>query len=64
MDIRRILDLADVSAVVSELDLLKYDGGVTAHDIASPTDTLSENAIDGGIWFLLVVEHLRKELDG
>lgn len=62
--VRRILDLADVSAVVGELHLLQYDGGVAAHDIAGPTDALSENAIDRGVWFLLVVEHLRKELDG
>lgn len=45
MNIRRILDLADVSAIVGELDLLNYDGGVTAHDITSPNNTLPENAV-------------------
>lgn len=45
VDIRRILDLADVSAVVGELDLLKYNGGVTAHDVASPGDALPEDAV-------------------
>lgn len=45
MNIRWILDLADVSAVVGELDLLNYDGGVPAHDITGPRDTLPENAI-------------------
>lgn len=57
VDIRRVLDLADVGAVVGELDLLKYDGGVTAHDVAGPLDTLPENALYRRIWFLLVVEH-------
>lgn len=45
VDIRRIFDLADVSTIVGELDLLKYDGGITAHDITSPSDTLPENAL-------------------
>lgn len=64
MDIRWILDLADVSAVVGELDLFKYDGGITAHDITIPRDTLPENAINRRIWSLLVVEHLEVEIDG
>lgn len=64
MNIRRILDLADVSAIVGELDLLNYDGGVTAHDITSPNNTLPENAVWRRIWSLLVVEYLNKELDG
>lgn len=45
VDIRWILDLADVSAVVGELDLSNYDGSVTAHDVTSPSDTLPENAL-------------------
>lgn len=44
VDIRRILNLADVSTIVGELDLLKNDGGVSAHDITGPADTLPENA--------------------
>lgn len=64
MDIWRILDLADVSAVVGELDLLNYDGGITAHDITVPSDTLPENAIYRRIWSQLVVEHLKVEIDG
>lgn len=57
VDIRRILHLADVSAVVGEFDLLKYDGGITAHDVTCPNDTLPENAVYWRIWSLLVVEH-------
>lgn len=64
VDIRRILHLADVSAVVGEFDLLKYDGGITAHDVTCPNDTLPENAVYWRIWSLLVVEHLKVEIDG
>lgn len=61
VNIRRILDLADVRAVVGELDLLKDDGGIAAHDVPSPDDSLPENAIRRGIWPLLVVEHLKRK---
>ncbi len=64
VDIRRILDMADVSAVVGELHLLKYDGGITAHDITVPRDTLPENALYRRIWSPLVVEHLKVRSDG
>lgn len=57
VNIWRILDLADISAVVGELDLLKYDRGVTAHDIAGPRDAFPEDAIYRRICSLLVVEH-------
>lgn len=36
VNIRRVFHLADVGAVVGELDLLKYDGGITAHDVTGP----------------------------
>lgn len=55
-----VLDLADVRAVIGELDLLNDDGGVAAHHITSPDDTLPENAIRWGVGFLLVVEHLKR----
>lgn len=57
VNIRRVLDLADVGAVVGEFDLLKYDGGVTAHDVTGPRHPLLENALYGRIWPLLVVEN-------
>lgn len=60
VNIRRILDLADVRAVVGELDLLNDDGGVAAHHVTSPDDTLPENAFRRGIRPLLVVEHLKR----
>lgn len=63
MNIRWILDLADVSAIVGEFDLLNYDGGITAHDITSPRDTLPENTFQRGIWPLLVVEYLKEGKD-
>ena len=45
VDIRRILNLTDVSTIVGELDLSNYDGGVTSHDVTCPNDTLPENAL-------------------
>lgn len=62
VNIRRILDLADIRAVIDELDLLKDDGGIAAHDVTSPDDTLPENAIRWGIWPLLVVEYLKRSM--
>ncbi len=59
MNIRRVFDLADVGAIVGELDLVKYDGGVTARDVSSPRDTLPKDALYRRIWALLVVEHLK-----
>lgn len=63
VDVGGVLDLADVRAVVGELDLLNYDGGVAAHDVAGPTDALPENALQWRIRPLLVVEHLRGGID-
>lgn len=60
MNIRRILHLANVGAVVGEFDLLNDDGGVAAHHVSSPEDTLPENAIRWRIRPLLVVEYLKR----
>lgn len=60
VNVRRILDLADVRAVIGELDLLNDDGGIAAHYVTSPDDTPPENAIRWGIWPLLVVEDLKR----
>lgn len=64
VNVRRVLDLADEGAVIGELDPLNDDGGVAAHHVAGPEDTLPENAINGGVRPLLVVEDLKKKVDG
>lgn len=61
MNIRWILDLAHVCAVVSELDLSNDDWCILTHDVTGPNDTLFEYALEGWIGLLLVVEHLRYE---
>lgn len=60
MNIRRILHLANVGAVIGEFDLLNDDGGVAAHHVSSPEDALPEDAIRWRIRPLLVVEHLKR----
>lgn len=62
VDVGRILDLADIGAIVGELDLLNDDGGIAAHDVPGPDHSLPENAIRRRIWPLLVVEDLRKQM--
>lgn len=64
MNIRWIFDLASVRAIVGELDLLKCDGGISTHDITSPDNTFPENTIKRRVWSLLIMEYLKKELDG
>lgn len=44
VDVRRIPHLADVSAIVGEFDLSDDDGGIAAHDVTSPNDSVPENA--------------------
>lgn len=61
MDVWGVLDLADVGPVVGELDLLEHDGGITAHDVSGPGDTLPENSV---YWWkrpLVIVEHLKRD---
>lgn len=60
VNVRRILDLADVGAVKGELDLLNDDGGIAAHDVTGPDDPLPEKAVRSGVWPLLVVEDLKR----
>jgi len=64
MDVRWILHLTDVGAVVGKLDLSNYDGGITARNIPIPKNALPEDALWRRIWSLLVVEHLQVEFDG
>lgn len=61
MDVRRVLDLADVRAVVGEFHLSDYDGGIAAQDVTGPKDSVPENAVGGWILFLLEVKHLQAE---
>lgn len=61
VDVGRILHLADVSAVVGELDLANYNGRILAHDVSGPIDPLPEDAVRLRIGFVLVVEYLRVE---
>lgn len=63
MDVWGVLHLTDVGAIVGELDLLNFNGGITTHDIPGPLDSSPKNAFHGWIWFLLVVEQLQGELD-
>lgn len=58
MDVRGVLNQADVGPVVGELDLLDHDGGVTAHDVPGPGDALPENTVLWRIRPLVIVEHL------
>lgn len=44
MDIRWVLHLAGVGAIVGKLYFLDYDGGITAHDITGPRNALPEHA--------------------
>lgn len=60
VNVRRILDLADVGAVKGELDLLNDDGGIAAHDVTGPDHPLPEKAVRSGVWPLLVVEDLKR----
>lgn len=62
VDIRRILHLADESAIIGELDRSNYDGGILAHDVTRPNNFLPEIALYRRIRSLLVVEHLQVEL--
>lgn len=64
VNVGRILDLADIRAVIGELDLLEDDGGVPAHYVPGPDDPLPENAIGRGIRPLLVVEDLERRTQG
>lgn len=61
VDIWRILDLTDISAVELELDISNRDRGITAHDVTRPCNVLPENALWRRIWFLLVVKDLEAE---
>lgn len=62
MDVRWVRHLAYVRAVVNELDLFDFDGGVAAHDITSPFDSLPKDALHRWVRSLLVVEQLRGEV--
>lgn len=64
MDIGWVLHLADVSAVVGELDLSNYDGGIAAHDVTSPGNALSEESFLWKKWFPLVVKYLQEKFVG
>lgn len=61
MNIRRICHLAGVGAIIDELDLPNYNGGITPHDITSPRDALLKDVIERRIWFLLVMKNLQIE---